>query len=74
MRIKAGDLDACRVRIFLDGVEQKNCTEADDDEGYVIRYAIDENGRFKADARFDPILEKVEGDVLIQFDLPVGEA
>ena len=33
-----------RVVVLLDGVQVKNCTEADEEEGFVVRFKLDENG------------------------------
>ena len=32
-----------RVVVLLDGVQVKNCTEADEEEGFVVRFKLDEN-------------------------------
>ena len=34
------------VKAFLDGVEQKDCIEADEENGVVIVYARDKDGRY----------------------------
>ena len=34
----------CRCVVLLDGVQVKNCTEADEEEGFVVRFKLDENG------------------------------
>ncbi len=34
----------CRCVVLLDGVRVKNCTEADEEEGFVVRFKLDENG------------------------------
>lgn len=34
----------CRCIVLLDGVRVKNCTEADEEEGFVVRFKLDENG------------------------------
>ena len=34
----------CRCVVLLDGVPVKNCTEADEEEGFVVRFKLDENG------------------------------
>ena len=33
----------CRCVVLLDGVQVKNCTEADEEEGFVVRFKLDEN-------------------------------
>lgn len=33
-----------RVVVLLDGEQVKNCTEADEEEGFVVRFKLDENG------------------------------
>ncbi|MNJ08754.1 hypothetical protein D3C77_28780 [compost metagenome] len=40
---KTRDL-CCRCVVLLDGVQVKNCTEADEEEGFVIRFKLDDNG------------------------------
>ena len=40
---KTRDL-CCRCVVLLDGVHVKNCTEADGEEGFVIRFKLDDNG------------------------------
>ena len=40
---KTRDL-CCRCVVLLDGVHVKNCTEADEEEGFVIRFKLDDNG------------------------------
>ena len=34
----------CQCVVLLDGVRVKNCTEADEEEGFVVRFKLDENG------------------------------
>ena len=34
----------CRCVVLLNGVQVKNCTEADEEEGFVVRFKLDENG------------------------------
>ena len=34
------------MRVFLDGAEQKDCVEADEENGFVIVYARDKDGRY----------------------------
>lgn len=38
-----------RVAPFLDGVEQKDCVEADEENGFVIVFARDKDGRYILD-------------------------
>ena len=33
----------CRYVVLLNGVQVKNCTEADEEEGFVVRFKLDEN-------------------------------
>ena len=42
-------MDGNRVTPFLDGVEQKDCIEADEENGVVIVYARDKYGRYILD-------------------------
>ena len=37
------------MRVFLDGAEQKDCIEADEENGFVIVYARDKDGRYILD-------------------------
>ena len=37
------------MRVFLDGAEQKDCVEADEENGFVIVYARDKDGRLIPD-------------------------
>ena len=37
------------MKAFLDGVEQKDCVEADEENGVVIVYARDKDGRYILD-------------------------
>ena len=37
------------MKAFLDGVEQKDCIEADEENGFVIVYARDKDGRYILD-------------------------
>lgn len=34
----------CRCVVLLNGLQVKNCTEADEEEGFVIRFKLDNNG------------------------------
>ena len=34
----------CRCVVLLNGVRVKNCTEADEEEGFVVRFKLDDNG------------------------------
>lgn len=34
-----------RAKVYLDGVEQSNCTVADEEEGYIVRYILDPEKR-----------------------------
>lgn len=37
------------ITVLLDGVKQTTCITADDEEGYIIRYATDANGKILID-------------------------
>jgi hypothetical protein len=37
------------MRVFLDGAEQKHCVEADEENGVVIVFALDKDGRYILD-------------------------
>lgn len=55
------------IRVYLDGAEQKDCTEVDDGLGYVIRHPRDENGDLILDG--DIIRsERAEGIVQIKIE------
>ena len=34
-----------RVVILVDGVQVKNCTEADEEKGFVVRFKLDDHGK-----------------------------
>ena len=34
----------CRCVVLLNGLQVKNCTEADEEEGFVVRFKLDDNG------------------------------
>ena len=34
----------CRCVVLLDGVQVKNCTEADEEEGFVVRFKLTKEG------------------------------
>ena len=34
----------CRCVVLLDGVRVKNCTEADEEEGFIVRFKLDDHG------------------------------
>lgn len=34
----------CRCVVLLNGAQIKDCTEADEEEGFVIRFKLDDNG------------------------------
>jgi hypothetical protein len=34
----------CRCVVLLDGKQVKNCTEADEEEGFVVRFKLDDHG------------------------------
>ena len=35
----------CRCVVLLDGVRVKNCTEADEEKGFVVRFKLDDHGK-----------------------------
>lgn len=35
----------CRCVVLLDGAQVKNCTEADEEEGFVVRFKLDDKGK-----------------------------
>lgn len=56
-----------KVEVFVDGVLQRNVIVADNVEGYVQRYKVDENGRLvQLGSTFD--YEEVFGKVTIEVD------
>lgn len=34
----------CRCVVLLNGLQVKNCTEADEEEGFVVRFKLDDKG------------------------------
>lgn len=57
------------VRAFLDGVDVKGCTTADEERGFVIRCVLDSDGKAQIDPSNPEVLweERVEGHVEIRF-------
>ncbi len=53
------------ARVFLNDIEQKFCTVADEEAGYVVRCATDANGKFVTDDAECILSEKVFGKVRI---------
>lgn len=52
-----------KLSIVFNGVEVHNCTEADDEAGYIVRFRLDERGRMIADG-FRAATERLEGSVV----------
>ena len=50
------------MRVFLDGAEQKDCVEGDEENGVVIVYARDKDGRYILDG--DEIQTKIRYGVV----------
>ena len=55
------------ARVFLDGTEVEDAVEADTDEGYVVRYVRDENGKRVHDG-IEVQRERVRGKVAVSFE------
>lgn len=53
------------VNVFLNGVRQKYCIEADADEGYIIAYQLDERGNIKLNGD-EALTERFEGVVTVE--------
>lgn len=53
------------VAVFLDGVKQDEVTEANDAEGWIVRYVI-EDGRCRTNG-YDLMTERVHGKVVIKW-------
>lgn len=53
------------IRIFVNGDELQHCITADEEEGYVIRHARDEEGYFILDGDYIRS-EIIHGDVQIE--------
>lgn len=53
------------IRIFLDDIEQHQCSSADDEEGFVIRCCKDDNGNLVQEDGYLK-LERVKGNVRIE--------
>ena len=60
---KTRDL-CCRCVVLLDGVHVKKCTEADEEEGFVIRFKLDDNGSLIVNGN-EIEIEKLTGNVQI---------
>jgi hypothetical protein len=56
------------AKVYLDGVEQKHCVTADEEEGYIIRYVTDDNGELTIEGDYIKE-EKVAGKVKIDIKL-----
>lgn len=55
------------VLVWLDGIEQKKCITADDDEGFIIRIATDEDGNTVLKGDYVQY-ERVDGSVRIELE------
>jgi len=53
------------VTVRLDGINVQDCTEAAEEQGYIVRYARDKNGDLIIDVFGNCEKEKVYGDVYI---------
>ena len=52
------------VTVYLDGVEQKNCFEADTENGYVLKARLNDAGEIFVDG-FEVATERLEGVVTV---------
>ncbi|HEX5126504.1 MAG TPA: hypothetical protein VFW00_07165 [Rhodocyclaceae bacterium] len=73
MRISADSKSAdwhpisCHVKVFLDGVEQRGVTMADEECGQVVKYAQDSAGKFVFNRELDSLMsECLHGTVKIE--------
>ncbi len=53
-----------RAVILLNGEKVEMCIEADEEEGYIVRNAVDENGQIYLDGE-EVATERLEGEVRI---------
>lgn len=62
----------CKHRIFLDEVEQFHVSMADEDEGFIVRCVLDDDGCIQADpSKPDEVwTERIEGEVRIDVEFP----
>lgn len=54
------------MRVFLDGVELRNCMECDTDKGYAIICAVDEGSRMVVGPDGEPATERLEGTITVE--------
>lgn len=67
MRVKVDSLEGARAQAFLDGVEvSKDCTEADDEKGWVELLIRDKQGRIKVGFDGEPLVKQHFGAVVIK--------
>lgn len=63
-----------RLRIFMDGVEQREVVEYDCEAGTVLRNALDEDGKPQLNTKRDEVLrETVRGTVTVEYLDDPGE-
>jgi len=55
-----------KVEIYLDGQKIHHCIEADEEEGYVVRYLPNAEGRLYLDADGNPKVVRESGKVEIR--------
>ena len=63
MRKTMADLDRAYWIPYLDGIVQTRCTAADDEEGWIRRYVVDEQNRLVLDDYGNAVEEVVHGMV-----------
>jgi hypothetical protein len=67
MRLKADSLEGAKSQVFLDGVEVSNeCTEADDEQGWVELLVRDKQGHVKAGFDGEALVKQHFGAVVIK--------
>ena len=55
------------VKVFLDGVEQRQVVTADDELGLIVMYDVDENGRVKMDGE---MVRRINAQGAVKIELP----
>ena len=67
MRVKADSLEGRKAQAFLDGVEvSEDCTEADDEQGWVELLVRDKKGRIEVGFDDEPLTKQHFGAVVIK--------
>lgn len=59
------NIEGKRIKVFLDGKEHKECTVADEKEGFIVQYRLDNNGHVIIDGD-EFVKERLNGKVRIE--------